>query len=45
VLAIYRNGEEIVSPRADTIIQSDDILIMVVHPEMKEELHSLVDPD
>lgn len=45
VLAIYRNGEEIVSPRADTIIESDDILIMVVHPEMKEELHSLVDPD
>lgn len=45
VLAIYRNGEEIVSPRADNIIESDDILIMVVHPEMKEELHSLVDPD
>lgn len=45
VLAIYRDGEEIVSPRADTIIQAGDILIMVVHPDMKDELHRLVDPD
>ncbi|HBV99522.1 MAG: GntR family transcriptional regulator [Peptococcaceae bacterium BICA1-7] len=45
VLAIYRNGEEIVSPRADTIIEVDDVLIMVSQPEMKEELHRMVDPD
>ncbi len=45
VLAIYRDGQEIVSPRADTIIQSGDVLITVVHPDMKEELHRLVDPD
>jgi len=44
VLAIYRDGEEIVSPSADTAIQAGDILIMVVHPDMKEELHRLVDP-
>ncbi len=44
VLAIYRDGEEIVSPSAGTIIQSGDVLIMVVHPDMKEELHRLVDP-
>ncbi|MCL5057335.1 MAG: GntR family transcriptional regulator [Actinobacteria bacterium] len=45
VLAIYRNGEEIVSPRADTIIEVDDVLIMVSQPEMKDELHRMVDPD
>ncbi|MFZ5643312.1 MAG: TrkA C-terminal domain-containing protein [Bacillota bacterium] len=45
VLAIYRNGEEIVSPRADTIIEVDDVLIMVSQPDMKEEIHRLVDPD
>lgn len=44
VLAIYRDGEEIISPRADTTIQSGDILIMVVHPDMKDDLHRLVDP-
>ncbi len=44
VLAIYRDGEEIVSPSAETTIQSGDILIMVVHPDMKDELHRLVDP-
>ncbi|MFZ5597417.1 MAG: TrkA C-terminal domain-containing protein [Bacillota bacterium] len=45
VLSIYRNGEEIVSPRADTVLQADDILIMVVHPGMKDQVHQLVDPD
>ncbi|MFZ5632902.1 MAG: TrkA C-terminal domain-containing protein [Bacillota bacterium] len=45
VLAVYRNGEEIISPGADTIIEAEDILIMVVHPEMKEQLHTLVDPE
>lgn len=45
VLGIFRDGEEIVSPRADTIIQTGDILIMVVHPDMKDELHRLVDPE
>ncbi|MCL6476974.1 MAG: GntR family transcriptional regulator [Peptococcaceae bacterium] len=45
VLTIYRNGEEIVSPGAETIIEAEDILIMVVHPEMKEQLHALVDPE
>lgn len=45
VLAIYRDGEEIVSPRADTVVQAGDILIMVVHPEMKDDLHRLVDPE
>ncbi|MFZ5646525.1 MAG: TrkA C-terminal domain-containing protein [Bacillota bacterium] len=45
VIAIYRNGEEIVSPTADTILQADDVLIMVVQPEMKEQLHLLVDPE
>ncbi|MCL6612343.1 MAG: GntR family transcriptional regulator [Peptococcaceae bacterium] len=45
VLAIYRDGEEIVSPSADTVIQAGDVLIMVVHPDMKDELHRLVDPE
>lgn len=44
VLAIYRAGEEIVSPCANTMIQAGDILIMVVHPEMKDQLLQLVDP-
>lgn len=44
VLAIYRDGEEIVSPNPDIIIQADDLLIMVVHPGMEKELHLLVDP-
>lgn len=45
VIAIYRNGEEIVSPTAETILQDDDVLIMVVQPEMKEQVHQLVDPE
>lgn len=45
VLAIYRDGEEIVSPGADTIIEAEDILIMVVHPESEEQLYSLVHPE
>lgn len=45
VITIYRNGEEIVSPTAETILQADDVLIMVVQPEMKEQLHILVDPE
>lgn len=44
VLSIYRDGKEIVTPRADTIIESGDILIMVVHPDMTDELHRMVDP-
>lgn len=44
VLAIYRNGEEIVSPRAETVIQAGDILIMVAPPEVREQVHQLVDP-
>lgn len=44
VLAIYRNGEEIVSPRAETVIQAGDILIMVAPPEVREQVHLLVDP-
>ncbi|MFZ5651822.1 MAG: TrkA C-terminal domain-containing protein [Bacillota bacterium] len=45
VIAIYRNGEEIVSPTAETILEADDVLIMVVQPEMKDQLHLLVDPE
>ncbi|MHB8156724.1 MAG: TrkA C-terminal domain-containing protein [Desulfocucumaceae bacterium] len=45
VITIYRNGEEIVSPSADTIIAVDDVMIMVSQPEMKDELHRLVDPE
>ncbi len=44
VLAIYRDGEEIVSPNADVIIEAGDLLTMVVHPDMEKELHLLVDP-
>ncbi len=45
VLAIYRDGEEIVSPNPDIIIQAGDLLTMVVHPGMEKELHLLVDPE
>lgn len=45
VIAIYRNGEEIVSPTAENILEADDVLIMVVQPEMKDQLHLLVDPE
>ncbi|NTW04939.1 MAG: GntR family transcriptional regulator [Peptococcaceae bacterium] len=44
VLAIYRDGEEILSPNADVVIKSGDLLTMVVHPDMEKELHLLVDP-
>ncbi|MFZ5590416.1 MAG: TrkA C-terminal domain-containing protein [Bacillota bacterium] len=44
VLAIFRQGEEIYSPRADTVIQAGDVLLVVGHPENKEQLFSLVEP-
>jgi len=44
VLSIYRNGEETVSPQADEVIQAGDVLIMVVHPDMLDQLHQLIDP-
>jgi K+/H+ antiporter YhaU regulatory subunit KhtT len=45
VMAIYRDGEEIVSPPADTIIQAGDVLIVVVPPEMMDQMYQLVDPN
>jgi len=42
VLSIYRSGEEILSPRADTVIQEGDALIVLAPPELKEQLHTLI---
>ncbi|HAA89006.1 MAG: Transcriptional regulator GntR family [Thermoanaerobacterales bacterium 50_218] len=36
VLAIQRNGREIISPEAQTVIQPGDILIVIAHPETFE---------
>ncbi|MDQ0285867.1 K+/H+ antiporter YhaU regulatory subunit KhtT [Desulfofundulus luciae] len=42
ILAIYRGGEEILSPQADTVIQSGDVLIVLAPPELKEQVYNLV---
>ncbi|MCL6559075.1 MAG: GntR family transcriptional regulator [Firmicutes bacterium] len=42
VLAIYRSGEEILSPQADTVIQAGDVLIVLAPPELKEQVYNLV---
>lgn len=42
VLAIYRGGEEILSPQADTVMQAGDILIVLAPPELKEQVYNLV---
>lgn len=42
VLAIYRDGEEIVSPQARTIIQEGDVLIIVGLSKVKEEVLKLL---
>jgi K+/H+ antiporter YhaU regulatory subunit KhtT len=41
VLSIYRNGREILSPEAKTVIQSGDVLIVVGPPEVKEAVSNL----
>lgn len=41
VLSIYRNGRELLTPEADTIIKADDVLIVVGPPEVKEAVHKL----
>ncbi|AEG14823.1 GntR family transcriptional regulator [Desulfofundulus sp. TPOSR] len=42
ILAIYRGGEEILSPQADTVIQAGDVLIVLAPPELKEQVYHLV---
>ncbi|MGQ9823502.1 MAG: TrkA C-terminal domain-containing protein [Desulfotomaculales bacterium] len=42
VLSIYRNGEEILSPQADTVIQSGDVLIVLAPPELKDQVYGLI---
>lgn len=42
VLAVYRNGEEMVSPHARTIIQEGDVLLVVGPPEVKDAVHKLL---
>ncbi|RKO67369.1 TrkA C-terminal domain-containing protein [Desulfofundulus salinus] len=42
ILAIYRGGEEILSPQADTVIQAGDVLIVLAPPELKEQVYNLV---
>jgi K+/H+ antiporter YhaU regulatory subunit KhtT len=42
VLSIYRDGEEILSPQANTVIQATDILIVLAPPELKEQVFKLV---
>ncbi len=42
VLSIYRDGEEILSPQASTVIQATDILIVLAPPELKEQVFKLV---
>lgn len=42
VLAIYRRGEEILSPQASTVLQAGDTLIVLAPPEQREQLYTLV---
>ncbi|HHW44092.1 GntR family transcriptional regulator [Desulfofundulus thermobenzoicus] len=42
VLSIYRGGEEILSPQADTVIHAGDILIVLAPPELREQVYNLV---
>jgi len=42
VLAVYRYGEEMVSPQARTIIQEEDVLLIVGPQEAKQEVHLLL---
>lgn len=42
VLAVYRNGEEMVSPQARTIIQEGDVLLIVGPAEVKEAVYRLL---
>ncbi|MCF8010794.1 MAG: GntR family transcriptional regulator [Clostridiales bacterium] len=42
VLAVYRNGEEMVSPQARTIIQEGDVLLVVGPSEVKAAVHDLL---
>jgi K+/H+ antiporter YhaU regulatory subunit KhtT len=42
VLSVYRNGEEILSPQASTIINGGDVLIILTPPESKERVSELI---
>ncbi len=42
VLAVYRYGEEMISPQARTIIQEEDVLLIVGPQEAKKEVHLLL---
>lgn len=43
VLAVYRQGEEIVSPKPSTIIREDDVLLIVGLPESKPGVRKLLE--
>lgn len=45
VLAIYRNGEEILAPQAETVLQAGDILILVGSPEVKDQVINFVNEE
>lgn len=46
VLAVYRQGEEMVSPQPRTIIQEGDVLLIVGPQESKQEVYKLLkEPD
>lgn len=45
VLSIYRHGQEIPAPKADEIIEVGDVLIMVAPPEVREQVHKLLEPE
>jgi K+/H+ antiporter YhaU regulatory subunit KhtT len=42
VLAVYRQGEEMISPQPRTIIQEGDVLLIVGPQEAKQEVHKLL---
>jgi K+/H+ antiporter YhaU regulatory subunit KhtT len=42
VLSVYRRGEEILLPQADTVIYSGDVLIVLAPPELKDRVHVLI---
>jgi len=42
VLSVYRGGEEILSPQADTVVYSGDVLILIAPPELKDKVYGLV---
>ncbi len=45
ILSIFRQGRELSFPGPDEIVEAGDILIVVSPPEMRKELHRILEPE